>query len=850
MNLRLRRAWVLVAVAFLSVNAIAQETKLTTPAEHLGFAPGSDRNLADWEQITSYFKLVEAASPRVKLVELGRSPGGALMIAAYISSEENIARLPELLAAQKQLTYSPAAEDEAARREGHKLFVVISCSIHSTEIGASQMSMELLHRLAAGEDELTRMIRDRLVVILIPTPNPDGLNQVVEWYRRWLGTPYEGCSPPWLYQEYAGHDNNRDWYMLNLDETKTLNHWMSKVWFAQVVWDAHQMGSTGFRAVVPPFVGPPNPFIHPLVLEGIANAGHSMKAQAIRDGYRGLAHGTFFSVWWNGGFRTTPYFKNSIGLLTELASCKLATPIDVNEEQLKTRRALQKTVENPAPWSGGQWSLADIVGTELSLAEGLLRHCALNCDSIIADYRRMCLDAASAAEGGPAAYLLAWDQHDPAALQRLAELMGEHGIEVNELAKEVTLGERLYPEGTVLISGFQPFRPFIRSMFERLLYPAETEDADPYDISGWTLADQLGLEVRQVSGEEWKETGMAQITAPYQDRREQPPSTSTGETIYYAGDTANYLELNRVILDGGMVYREYPAEGYLPVRAAFIYYNPNRDASGYDISGKIQEAQEKSMRLPRLALMRGYMSSIDEGWTRYLLEQHGFPYKSIDEARIKEGELKRDFDAVILPDVNERSLVTGRQEEDYPPEFRGGIGEDGLRNLDEFVKTGGTLICLGNSCRVAVEKLSLPVEDLLKDVKREELHIPGSLIVMNPDPTHPVAFGMADKVAAMFIRSFAFGVSEENKDKVDIVARWAESDLLISGFARGEEKIAGKAAVVVVRHGDGRVVLIGFPCQFRAQPYSTFKLLFNAVYYAGDNAPFGMLLNLEPYPSQ
>lgn len=850
MKLRQKLIWALLSLVFLSQVVAAQETKVPTPQEIVGFEIGTDRNLADWNQIVAYFQAVASASGRVQLVELGRSPEDRPMIAAYISSETNIARLPELLKAQRDLTYSPESANETELLSGHSLFVLISCSIHSTEIGASQMAMKLLYGLATGECDLSKKIRDRLVVILIPSPNPDGLNMVVEWYRRWLGTEYEGCSPPRLYQEYAGHDNNRDWYMLNLEETKIVNRWISEVWFAPVIWDAHQMGSTGFRAIVPPFRGPPNPFIHPLVLEGIANAGHAMKAQAIRQGHKGMAHRTHFSVWWNGGFRTTPYFKNSIGLLTELASCKLATPIEVTAEQLAERKADQKTVNNPAPWQGGQWGIGDIVGVETALATGLLRYCARNADLIIADYRHMCLDASAAKDGGPAAYLLPIDQHDRAALYRMVELLADHGIQVDTLVKDRTIGGKEYREGTIVVSGFQPFRPFIRSMFERLYYPATGDGARPYDISGWTVADQFGLDVYQICMDEWGKSDISDVIKPYEAKQAYPLSTSTGETVYPAGDTDSYLMINRILTGGGVIYREYPREGYMPESQSFIQYDPNRDASGYDISGKIQEAKDMSMKLPRLALLRGFLNSMDEGWTRYLLDQHGFPYSSLDEKRVKEGALENDFDAVIIPNVRGKTLIEGRQRDDYPPEFRGGIGEDGLKNLDSFVKNGGTLISIGGSCRTLIDKLKLPVVDLLKGVKPEELNIPGSLILMKPNLMHPVAFGMDEKVAAMFIRSLAFDIPEENKENVEVVARWADKDLLVSGYAKGEELLAGKAAVVVVHHGKGRIVLIGFPCQFRAQPYSTFKLLLNAIYFAGEFPEQGVRLSIEPLTDQ
>ena len=846
MKIKIRVIAAIVALFILPLPLAGQEGEIPDPDTYFGFDVGGDRNLVDWSQITTYFEAVAAASPRVQVVELGKSTNGRTMIAAYISSQENIEALPSLLAKQHDLTYLPRQNDEEQLLSGHKLVMLIDCSIHSTEIGASQMSLELLHRLATEEDADTQAIRDHVVLVLIPSPNPDGIDMVVEWYRKWLGTPFEGCYQPWLYQEYAGHDNNRDWYMLNLPETRVLTGWLYGKWFPLIVWDAHQMGSNGQRAIMPPHADPPNPFIHPLLLEELAGCGHAMKLEAIRDGHRGMAHGQWFSVWWNGGFRTTPYFKNSIGLLTELASAKIATPIEITEEELGERvrgaGPLDKTVQNPAPWTGGRWGLPEIVGMESSFARGLLVHASRNCMDFIRNYRRMCLDAREAADDGPAGYLMSRQQRDMGALRRVVEIMQAHGIEVGELKKDLAIGGSEYPAGTLVFSGYQPYRPFIRSLFDRVDYPAWNMDPEgnprgPYDLSGWTLSDQFGLRVVTVDAEDWKSSGIEEVLGECGPVNGHPITTSTGATVYPAGDSDSIPAINALLKDHEMVTREDVQYDSGEPDQAFVHYDPQRDASGFDISGKIAETAERSMHLPNLAMLRGYLASMDEGWTRYLLDNFDFPYESIDGARIKAGGISPEFGAIILPSFRGNQLIEGQRSENYPPDFRGGIGEEGIEALDKFVRGGGTLICLTSSCDTMIEKLGLPVVNVIKDVPRTEFSIPGSLLRLEPDLRHPLCFGLDKEVAAMFNDGLAFEAVEGREAEVEIAARWAEKDLLVSGYEQGGEKIAGKGAVVLVRHGEGRVVLIGFPCQFRAQPYATFKLLFNAIYLAGDYKP-------------
>ena len=820
------------------------KTLIQSPSTYLGIEIGKDRVLADWTQITRYFKSVAGASPRVRIEEMGKSTNGRTIIAAIITSEENQGKLDQLIDLQKEITFAERRDDENSRWLDNKVFLVINCSIHSSEIGASQMSMQLLHQLVTDESEDFAKARDRLVMILIPSPNPDGIDWMVEWYRKWLGTEYEGNQYPYLYQEYAGHDNNRDWYMLNLPETNVINKYFSSIWYPHIIWDAHQMGGTGYRAFIPPFVGPPNPMIHPMVLTGIENAGHAMRYQMFSDGHKGIGHSWAFSVWWNGGFRTTPYFKNSIGLLTELASARLATPIEIKPEQLKRGRGrfdfTVQTVENPAPWTGGRWGIPEIIAYEMSAAKGLLNFASRNHREIIANYRKMSLDAMEAKDDGPAGYLIDHNQPDQEALHRIIDIVQKHGITVHQLAEAETINEMDYQAGTVVISGYQPFRPMIRSLMEKVFYPITSSKQNPYDVSASTLSLIMNIEVEQVSKDEWGTAGLK--LAEYKAHGRNFNRTSTGRTFYHASDSASYRRANELVAGKEYVIPESTG-GKGAKSQNFVHYNPNRDASGRDISQDIERAKANSLKPVRLGLLRGYFNNMDEGWTRYLLEKFNFAFKSIDEKRIKDGKLIKDFDAIIIPNIGEQQLLRGRSRGNTPPEYKSGIGKYGLQSLEKFVLDGGTLICFLQSARAVIKNFELPVGDDLRGLNNQEFNIPGSLVRLHIDTEHPIAIGMTEHVAAMFRGALAFSVPASRNNGIQVVARYAKSDTLMSGYARGIEKIQGKAAMVKVKHGGGNIILFGFPPQFRAQTYSTFKLLFNSIYsttcdfYSGAKSP-------------
>ena len=390
---------------------------LPSPRSVFGFNPGDDRTVIDWKQITDYLAQLDRASDRVQLQNIGTSTLGRTMVAAFISAPENIRTLDKYKAIQARLADPRKVVSDAERdqlvRDG-KTVVVISCSIHSTEIVASQMSTQLAYNLANANDPDTLAILHNTILILIPSPNPDGVDIVANWYRKTLGTNTEGREPPELYHHYAGHDDNRDWFMLNLKETKAVTRLLWKEWFPQIVYDVHQQGSNGSRFFVPPFYDPPNPHIEPLLLREVGLIGHKMAADVTAAGFKGILTNALYDTWWHGGFRTAPYFHNSIGILTEASSARLMTPTTVTREQLSRsntrgmRSALEASTNFPNPWPGGAWRPRDIMEMEMIACHSLLSLAA----NYRADYLRNFYEfgkanlAASGASGEPIAYLI------------------------------------------------------------------------------------------------------------------------------------------------------------------------------------------------------------------------------------------------------------------------------------------------------------------------------------------------------------------------------------------------------------------------------------------------------------
>jgi hypothetical protein len=781
--------------------AAAATASVPSPASILGFKPGDDRTIAGWRQITNYFTRLDAASDRVEVRALGETTGGRSLVVALISAPENIRNLAKYQDIQRRLADPRLVRGEAERdalTQAGKTVVAISCSIHSTEIVASQMSMQLAYELASAEDAATREILENTILLLIPSANPDGVDIVADWYRKTLGTPYEGTEPPELYHLYAGHDNNRDWFMLNLRETQLITRLFWREWFPQVVYDVHQQGATGSRFFVPPFFDPPNPHIPPLLLREVGLVGHKIAADLQAEGRQGVITNALYDTWWHGGFRTAPYYHNSIGILTEAASARLMSPVEVTREELGRSSsrgmpsALQPATNFPAPWPGGTWRPRDILSLEMTASRAILSMAAKYRERYLRNFYELGRRATDATNDDTVAYLIPARQpgKEEAVAKMLAALV-EQGVEVHRLEREVHQispfgnmvtddGKRKHaiPTGSYLVFLAQPYRQNVLALFERQVYPdrrtATGEAERPYDVAGWTLPMQMGVEAVPVKS----------LSEPPAQRR------------------------LTIIRDENDVRRDLG----LPLRA-----------------GKSSPIKNPLARPVRLALYRSWTNSMDEGWTRYVFDTFNVPFQTLRDKEVRAGNLRARHDVIVLPSMRLRDIVEGRDDETAPPEFTGGITEAGVEHLRRFVEEGGTLVCFDAASELAVKRFKLPLRNVLEGVKSSEFYGPGSILRLALDTAHPLARGFGQNADAYFINSSAYELTEGTNERVRVVARYAERDVLRSGWLLGERLIAGKVALAEVTLGRGRVVLFAFRPQHRAQTWGTFPFIWNAI---------------------
>jgi hypothetical protein len=786
----------------------------------LGFTPGDDRTIAGWSQITDYFERLDRASDRVLVQTLGQSTLKRPLIVAFISARENILALPKYKEIQQQLADPRKITQELQRDRllaNGKVVVAISCSIHSTEIVASQMSMQLAYELASAQDAGTREILQNTILMLIPSPNPDGIDIVANWYRKTLGTPYEGREPPELYHHYAGHDDNRDWFMLNLKETQLITRLFWHDWFPQIVYDVHQQGSNGSRFFIPPFYDPPNPNISPLLLRQVGLIGHKIAADLQAAGFKGVLTNALYDTWWHGGFRTAPYFHNSIGILSEAASARLMSPSTVTAEQLTRsstrgmRNATESSTNFPDPWPAGEWRPRDIMSMEMIASRSILEMAA----KFRVEYLRNFFELGRAnieGTGGPSAYLIPAGQGRDEAVAKLIGSLIDQGVEVYRLDRELhmilarpilrrtnPIAEKLgsyrrlaklasgqmqeVPLGSYIVFLAQPQRTNMLALFEPQIYPnrltGQGEAERPYDVAGWTLPLQMGVEAPVVMA----------IKEPANERK---------------------LTLLKDANE---------------VRA--------------DLALALKKGDESPIKNPlkqpvRVGIYKSSTSNMDEGWTRYIFDTFNVPYSSVRDLDMRQGGLSSKFDALILTSQAATQIVNGNAAGTLPAEFTGGITEAGVKNLKEFVNNGGMLICFDNACDLAIKEFKLPLTNTLEGVRSSEFYCPGSIVELDVDNKHPIASLLPPSVPAYFINSSAFAAAADAN--VRVIARYAKENVLLSGWLLGEDRLSGQIALAEVGVGKGRIVLFGFRPQHRGQTWATLPFIWNALSTAASNS--------------
>ncbi len=778
----------LCGIIFLLAFSIFAQTKIPAPNEILGFTPGDDRKLASWSQTVEYFQKLDAASDRVKFETIGKTTLNRPFAYATISTPENLRNLEKY----KQINAKLAdprlikSNDKLAQdliKQG-KTIVLITCGIHSTEVGSSLSSILIAHKLATSNEPEIQKILQNTIILLVPSLNPDGVDIVKNWYDKTLGTPYEGTSPPELYHKYVGHDNNRDWYAFTQVETQLTVDKIHNEWHPQIVHDIHQQGERGARLFVPPYLAPVEPNVPKEIIEGYTELGNFIANDLRKQGFAGITTDSTYDAWTPA--RAYSHYHGGVRILSETASARIASPTIVKFDDLRGSEGFDAKKESPnfSPvWKGGAWHLRDITNYMTTAVFSLLKHSADNREAWLKRFYAIGKEAVRPRKDGELfAYILPPPQSEEQSLKRnhllfilsragvIVGFVNPTNIKTNEFQKyfkaliSPMTPKKDFDKLAVVIPLSQPYGSFVKAMLEKQQYPnllnASGNPIQPYDVTAHTLPLLFGVEALPV----------------------------------FEAFNINYVMPKTPKMD----------------------FERNKPING------------------KFAIYQSHIPSMDEGWTRWIFDNVNYwtlksDVKTAQNQDILAANLNAQYSSIIFPDQSPNQILNGYAKGTMPDELVGGVGKDGVANLRKFVEAGGTLVFLNRASEFAIRQFDLPIKDVTDGLNRKDFFIPGSILQTEIDTAHPIAKGMPAESIAWFEDSPAFEITDSTN--VKIIARYPSKteNILLSGWALGAEKLAGKAALVEVKMGKGKVILFGFRPQYRGQSLATFPLLFNAI---------------------
>lgn len=866
----------LIAVALVTVSSGVSPQKpaaaVPEPKDVFGFRPGDDYKLASHAQIVEYFRKLDAASDRIVVDDIGSSVEGRPMILAIISSEANIKNRARYKEIARRLALARGVSDTEARtlaKEG-KAIVWIDGGLHATEVAGAQHTPELAWWLVSSEDDEAKRVRDNALLLLMPDMNPDGLDIVRDWYLSNVGTPFETTPTPRLYHHYVGHDNNRDWYMFTQPETRAVARQLYHEWFPQIVYNHHQSSPFPGRIWGPPMKNPVNPNLDPLIVSTINQIGEHMRQRFDREDKPGYNSHIQYDMWWNGSMRGAPDFHNMAGFLTETALYRYATPKCYTPEEVPdtfgerhgNMPAKIPSVNYTNPWLGGCWPLRQPVEYMLTASRATLDIAAKLKDDFLFDIWRMGarqIDRGEKAQGGPYAYVIDLAaQHDPTRTVEFLRTLRVGGVEIRRADAPFGAGGRQYPAGAYVI-GPQAFRPYVVDLMEpktfpeRRLYPGGPPDP-PYDMTGYELGLQMGVQVDRVREAFALPATIVDVVPAAPGGVESAGAgvgagtgAGTGAVVAYALSPNLNLgvkAINRLLKAGAKI--AWAGDQTVIVQGVSREV-VERQGKELGVMFRALDtlpapARLRAVRAPRIGLYKSWRANMDEGWTRWLLEQYEFTFKNLSNEDVR-GDLSQ-FDVLLFADETETDILNGHAPGTMPDQFVGGIGMDGAANIRRFVERGGWLVAWDHAADFAIMALALPLRNTVKDTRPQEFFIPGSLLRLEVDPANPLAAGVAMKptngAIAMFADGQAFTIvppASEGQQRaarhVDAYIRYARdaNAILASGWQLGASRyLTGRVAAARIPVGKGSAVVLGFRPHWRGQPHNTFKLLFNPLF--------------------
>ena len=871
---------------------------ITSPKSHFGFNIGDNYHLASFTQTEAYLKKIAAESNKVKLVSIGKTEEGRNHYMMIVSDPSNLKRLAHYKEiAQKLARAEDLSEADAAQlaKEG-KAVVWIDGGLHATEVVGIHQWIESMYQIITRNDEETKRILKSTIILFVHA-NPDGQELVSNWYMRNADTLKRSTSLiPRLYQKYIGHDNNRDFFMTNMSESRNMSRQQYIEWMPQVLYNHHQTGPPGSVVAGPPYRDPFNYVYSPLLVTGIDALGAAMSSRLNAENKPGytMKGGSVYSTWWNGGLRTTAYYHNIIGLLTEIIGNPTPMTIPVTPGRLIPNSA------TPFPIEPQKWYFKNSIDYSISLNYAVLNYATRYKDELLLNIYKMGRQSINAGNKDtwtlnpkksdllteymkaekrdtkqdsialplynkvyknaelrdPRGFIVTASQTNTAI--DFINILINSGIKVQRATADFKVAEKNYPAGSYVVKTNQAFRPHVIDMFEPqdhpndFLYPGGPP-VRPYDAAGWTPAFTMGIQFDRI---------LDDFTGPFETIAYGAIQKATGKLIaanekqaytISAKENDAFTAVNSLLQAGVEVLKNKDVF-IIPINTnstAIIQKVINEDGVIVNETASIPTDAQKISAL-RIGLWDKYGGSMPSGWVRWILEKHNFNFTPIFVKEINEGNLNAKYDAIVfvegaIPALQAEAPSPYEEKEpnlnEIPAAYHKMVGkinaEQSIPAIKAFLENGGSVITIGSSANLAYH-LKLPVKSALvemvagkeKALPGEKFYIPGSVMQMTVATEDAANWGMQAKADVYFSASPVFKLQADAiaNKQLTPLGWYASASTLRSGWAFGQAYLQDGVAAYKAKVGKGNLFVFGPEITFRGQTHSTYKMLFNQLY--------------------
>ena len=786
----MRKLFSLAMLLFLFTSMVSAQA-IPSPKDHFGFQIGDNYHLATFTQTEAYFKKLAAASNKVKLQVIGKTEEGRNQYMLIVSDPSNMRQLEKYKSISQKLARAEALSDAEAKelaKEG-KSVVWIDGGLHATEVVGIHQLIQTIYTVLTRDDEETKRILKSTIILFVHA-NPDGQELVSNWYMRNADTLKRSTENlPRLYEKYIGHDNNRDFFMLNMSESKNMSRQLYIEWMPQILYNHHQTGPPGTVVAGPPYRDPFNYVYDPLLVTGIDALGAAMSNRLNAESKPGytMKSGSVYSTWWNGGLRTAAYYHNIIGLLTEIIGSPTPSKIPLVPQRLIPNSA------TPYPITPQQWLFKNSIDYSVSLNYAVLNYASRHKDELLFNIYKMGRNSIEAGNKDywtlspnkvdllnenlksdkrdakndtvaldqfskvyknaklkdPRGYIITADQATTAV--SFVNILINSGIKVQKANAAFSVAGKNYPAGSYVVKTNQAFRPHVIDMFEPQDHPNDFQypggpPVRPYDAAGWTPAFTMGIQFDRI---------LEDFNGPFENIAYgaiQKPvgkinNSNAAVTAYRfsTNDNAAYVAVNDLLKAGALVFKNKENFTVTVSEKLSDANNFNKlittlsQEQGIHFTETKISANENlvAVKPMRIGLWDRYGGSMSSGWLRWIFEQYHFPFELTYAKEIDTANLNNKFDVLVFVEGAIPSLKAepspweekDPKEQDIPDEFKARLGkitaQKSIPALQSFINNGGRVITIGSSANLAYH-LNLPVRNALVEmVNGKERPLPG-----------------------------------------------------------------------------------------------------------------------------